>query len=437
MIATLEKEDAISLINALRSGTVPSSGLEHYAVGLEAQMACLREQRGYVAGGKSAFKFIRGAYGSGKTFLSSLAAAEALENDCLTSKVVISASETPLYRLSEVYRKLCQNLSTRERRGGALQSLVDRWLYRLEDQVIEVDGLEEDDPEFPEAVARKVDLHLVRIGERAGRMAVTLKAYHQAKFENRFAEARGLLDWMAGEPKVASSIKRLAAVTGQLDNTDALVFLRGWLELVEASGYSGLLLILDEVETILRLRRPERMKSLEVLRQLVDAVENQELPGLHLLITGTPDFFESAQGVPSLVPLHERIRRTTQPGEPENLRQPQIELPSLDRNRLEEVARRVRALYPGQDRDRLEERLNNRFISRLVDHMTAGFGGRIEVLPRLFLREFVHLLDLVDQHSDYDPEASYPLSGEFSGDRFETFELRPEEREAMAREVLL
>lgn len=434
MIANVTREAATAIINALRAGTVPSEGLEHYAVGLDDQMSALREQRAFVSQGHGAYKFLRGSYGSGKTFLSSLAASEALADNFLVSKVVVSVSDTPLYKLSEVYRKLCQGLSLPGRRGGAVGALVDRWLYRLEDQVVEVDGIEEDDPEFSAAVGRKVDMALVRVGEQAGRLAACLRAYHEAKLEGSFGDARGLLDWMSGEPKVGAEVKRLAAVTGQLDSTDALVFLRGWLELLQGAGYSGMLVILDEVETVLRLRRPERLKSLEVLRQLVDAVDHQQFPGLHLLVTGTPDFFESATGVPALEPLHERITLTHREGQPVNLRQPQITLPPFDCSRLLEVGLRIRALYPAADPARLSSAVSERFIGRLVDQMTAGFGGRVEVVPRLFLREFVHLLDLVDQHPEYQPESDYHFDGASLA------ELSPEEESALgrsAREVMI
>jgi len=43
---TLSREQALTIINALRSGTVPPEGLEHYAVGLEEQMKIIRNQRG-------------------------------------------------------------------------------------------------------------------------------------------------------------------------------------------------------------------------------------------------------------------------------------------------------------------------------------------------------------------------------------------------------
>lgn len=432
MLKTIDKTTATGIINALRAGTVPSDGLEHFAVGLDQQMAVLREQREWVKSGHSAFKFVRGGYGSGKTFLTSLAAAESLETNFLVSKVVISAADTPLYRLSQVYRSICQNLSLTDRKGGSLQTLVDRWLFRLEDQVIEIDGLDEDDPTFADAVAKKVETNLIRVGEKAGRLAVCLKAYHKAKFNNRFSDARGLLDWMAGDNKVGFDVKKLADVTGRVENWDVVPFLRGWLEIMDASGYSGLLVVLDEVETILRLRRPERLKSLEMLRQLIDAIENNELPGLHLVLTGTPDFFEGSQGVPSLQPLYERIRVTGHSDEPTNLRQPQISLPVLDRDRLFAVAQKIRSLYPSGHPEILETKVPDAFITALVDSMTAGFGGRVEVVPRLFLREFVHILDLVDQHADYDPLRSY----QFEKGRLDSDMMNSQEREALAEEAV-
>lgn len=429
MIATLSREQAQTIINALRSGTVPPEGLEHYAVGLEAQMKILREQRAYVTQGKGAYKFLRGAYGSGKTFLTSLASAEALEDNFLVSKVVISVADTPLYKLSEIYRRLCQNLSLPGRRGGALQSLIDRWLYRLEDQVVEVDGVDEESPHFSQAVASKVEQHLVNVGQQAGRLAACLKAYHVAKFEQRFDEARGILDWMQGEPKVSADIKRVAGVSGQLDNSDALAFLRGWLELAKSAGHSGLLLILDEVETVLRLRRPERLKSLEVLRQLVDAVDQQEFKGLHLLFTGTPDFFDSPGGVPLLQPLQERISVQFREDEPDNLRQSQVRLKPFDASRLLQVARRVVEIYPADHPDRLRQKLTPELLDAFVDRVTAGFGGRIEVAPRIFLRELVHVMDLVDQHPQYDPKTDY----RFETQGLQQISLHPEEERALGQ----
>ncbi|HXE72980.1 MAG TPA: BREX system ATP-binding domain-containing protein, partial [Candidatus Nitrosotenuis sp.] len=178
---TLGRDAATALVNALRAGTVPAEGLEHIAVGLEPLSAALAEQRAFVGRGHGGYRFLRGPYGAGKTFLASLAAAEALREGFVTSHVVVSVADTPLYRLSEIYRRTCQNLSLPGRRGGALQSLLDRWLYALEEQVVEVDGLDEEDPAFVDAVGRRVEQSLVSVGRQAGRLAACLAAYHRAR----------------------------------------------------------------------------------------------------------------------------------------------------------------------------------------------------------------------------------------------------------------
>jgi len=335
--------------------------------------------------------------------LSSLVASRAAERGFLFSKVVVSAADTPLYQLLSIYRRLCEGLSRSTRKpGGQFRSILDRWLYLLEEKVVEVDGVDEDDEGFAEAVSAQVDRELLSLGDTAGRMAACIKGYHQAQLAGDYGQAGALLDWMSGEDKVAASMKKIAGVTGKLSNKDVFAFLQGLLQIIRSSSeQKGLVVVIDEVETILRLRRPERTKSLEVLRQLVDACDRHEFPGLYLLFTGTPDFFDSPQGVPSLPPLHDRIKVVFEDNIPDNLRQPQIRLRAFDRERLEAVARKVRQLYPSERA--LDRVVTDQVISVLSDAMTAGFGGLIEVIPRLFLRAWVDLLDRADQHADFDP----------------------------------
>lgn len=53
--------------------------------------------------------------------------------------------------------------------------------------------------------------------------------------------------------------------------------------------------------------------------------------------------------------------------------------------------------------------MDDRFLQELVAQITEGFGGRVALAPRLFLRELVDVLDRVDQHDAYDPAAHYRL----------------------------
>lgn len=416
-----------TLLNALRNGTVPDLGLEEIAVGLDPQVQAIEEGLKFVARGRSGYKFLRGDYGAGKTFLSSLVAARASEMGFLFSKVVISAADTPLYKLLSVYRRICEGLSRSPRNpGGQFRSLLDRWLYTLEEKVMELQGLDEDDERFPEEVAKQVDRELLNLGDTAGRFSACLKAYHQAQLAGDYSQATALLDWMSGEDKVAASMKKTAGVTGHLENSDVFSCLQALLQILRAGdGQKGLVVVVDEVETILRLRRPERVKSLEVLRQLVDACDRHELPGIYFLFTGTPDFFDSAQGVPALPPLNDRIRVEFSDNVEDNLRQPQIRLRAFDHDRLIAVAHKVRDIYPSEKK--LSKIIDDKVINALADAMTAGFGGRISVIPRLFLRRYVDLLDRCDQHENFQPLEFLQQQGLPT---IEAGELNDEERES-------
>ena len=74
-----------------------------------------------------------------------------------------------------------------------------------------------------------------------------------------------------------------------------------------ARSFAGLVVILDEVETLQRVRSDVREKSLNSLRQLLDEVDAGRFPGLYILITGTPAFFDGQQGVQRLAPLAQRL----------------------------------------------------------------------------------------------------------------------------------
>jgi hypothetical protein len=429
-LSSPSKEQARSIIKALRVGTVPEDGLEHYAVGLDREMHELNRQLDFAQKGNGELKFIRGAYGSGKTFLTSLVSAEALKRNFVVSKVVISQSDTPMHKFEVVYRKICQNMRLPGDRVNALASVLDRWFYSLEEQVTDIDGLDEDDPGFLEAISQRVDSHLHAVADKSGRFAACIKAYHRLQFHEDFIKSRGILDWMCGDTNVAAGIKREAGVKGDLARNDVFTFLRGMLELFRRAGHPGLLLVLDEAETIRHksYRSDLRSKALELLREMVDKVSDNNLPGLVLMVTGTPELFESPLGIPALEPLHQRITvEFDEDPSTDNLRQPQIRLRSFDLDRLKEVAHKIRDIYPADNPERLIKRVDADFLDHMLEKFQDGFGESLGVTPRLFLRALIDILDRVDQHEHFDPYQHNALSEA----RFASLELSSEELSAL------
>lgn len=399
----------MDIVNALRSGTVPNDGLHHLAVGLDLEIETIRDQLQYVQSGRGAFKFIRGQYGAGKTFLSSLALESALTMNFVVSHVVISV-DTPLHKLDRVYYRLTNGLRTRGHAQAALKSLVDRWVFNIEDRLIDLEGFDEDDPRLLTRTEETIEADLGEIARHNSRFSAVLRGYYRAQAEGDYATSQGLLGWLAGEEGIAYAVKKQAGITGQIDNTTALDFLRGVTQIARLAGHAGLAVVLDEVETVQRLRTGHtREQGLNNLRQIVDAISSGRFPHTYIIFTGTPDFFEGRRGIPALQPLHERIKLENPDDAFPNPRQPQLVLRSFDKAKLLEVAYKARDIFEAAHGPVDRARASNAFVDAMVAKVTSKFGGRVDVVPRIFLREFVDVLDKVQQYTDYDPQTAYDL----------------------------
>lgn len=402
--------ESAAIVNALRSGLVPNQGLEHFATGLDPLVSAVNEELDFVSGGKGLSKWIRGEYGTGKTFAARYLCARARERKFATAEVQISINDTPLHHLEAVYRRLIERLETAADGPNAFQAIVEGWLYQVGDEVTRLRGISEDDPGFADATEQRLEDKLADLSKRNPAYAQVLRAYHRATHEGDFATAQGLLAWLAGQPHTDRAVLKAAGTKGKVDGQASLTFLAGLLQLLKQSGYGGLVVVLDEVETVQRMNALTREKSLNALRQLMDMLAKEELPGLYLVVTGTRDFFEGYKGLKALAPLYQRVQVNF--GDDcrfDNLRAPQVRLLPFTDERLLTVGTRIRDLYPAKNPDRVAQRIDDRFLSALVSQVTAGFGGKVSLAPRLFLRELIDVMDRVDIHQDYDPATHYRL----------------------------
>ena len=404
-MSVLTARDKDHVFEALRKGLVPERGLDAFAVGIETPRAELHRQLDLARAGEGTIKFLRGGYGCGKTFMARLAALDAQQRGFATSFVVVSDNDLKFHRFDDVYRKVVTELSTASCPRGALGDVLDRWIARIEDLMIDA-GADEDAEDFDDKVRARLEEELASLtgGQAPQDFIRVVQAIFDCKQAGDLADAGALLSWLSGSGNVAASAKKRAGVKGDIGSRDALDYLRGVLEIVKAAGYKGLLIVIDEAETILRMRKDSRHKSLNGIRQISDAAGSY--PGLLWLFTGTPDFFDSRQGVAGLPPLDDRIRFMKQ-GRFASLRQAQLELRPFDADRLRNVALALRELFPADDRLRLEEQVSREFVDLLVAEVTRGFKGDVGVVPRQFLREFVDQMDLVEQEPDYTPMEQY------------------------------
>jgi hypothetical protein len=403
------------LLDSLRRGTVPSRGLDVFAVGLERYSVAIQEDLQRVSEGGASVKCIRGEYGTGKTFLARWIQTLAKNQGFAVSEVQISETETPLHRLETVYRRSMERLATADTENGALGSLIDGWLYALEQDAIDGEGIDPNDPAaLLAATETLMEKRLQAVTRTQPAYASALRAYHRAVVAGRIEEAQALVAWLAGQPNVAAAHKRSAGIKGDIDHFGALASLQGLLAILRDSGKPGLVLVLDEVETLQRVRGDVREKSLNALRQMIDEIDAGRYPGLYLLITGTPAFFDGPQGVQRLPPLAQRLHVDFQTDARfDNPRAVQIRLQAFDEERLVKVGGRIRDLYAQQSTQsgRILSLADDGYIQLLAKRIGGELGGRTGVAPRLFLRKLVgDVLDRIDQFEDFDPRRDYALT---------------------------
>lgn len=419
------QRDREHIFERLRSGVVPERGLEAFAVGIDRQRAEVNRLLDLAASGEGVFKFLRGGYGCGKTFMARLALLDAQAKGFATSFVVVSDNDLHFYKFDDVYRKVIQELGTSSCPRGALGDIIDRWIAKVEGALID-GGADEDAPDFDHKVQKRIEEDITSLtgGKAPEDLARVLREIFKLKQAGKVREAGALLSWLSGSENVSSSEKRAAGIKGDITSTDAMAYLQGILEVVKAAGYKGLVIVIDEAETILRMRQDVRGKSLNGIRQIIDAADRYK--GLLWIFTGTQEFFDTRRGVAGLQPLHDRIRFQVESGLV-SMRQPQLELKPFDRERLKDVGLRLRDLYPMGDPNIVAQKVTPEVIVGKVEEVTRGFGGDVGIVPRQFLRSLVNLFDVVAENPDAQlPEPPKTLVEERAAEGKKPYEYEPE-----------
>ncbi len=420
------------IIDALRRGTVPKNGLDALAVGFDRFITTFDQELDAVAVGRGTFKAVRGEYGSGKTFFGRWLQERARGRRFVTSEVQISETETPLHRMETVYRRVIERIATADSGEGAFRGVIDGWFYALEQDVLADSSVIADSAEqLIEKTEKLMETRLASVTKVAPAFSAALRAYRRALQAEDHALADGLIAWLSGQPNVAAHVRRAAGIKGDIDHFGASNFLVGLLIILRDSDFAGLLLVLDEVETLQRMRADTREKGLNALRQWIDEVDAGHFPGLYFLITGTPAFYDGPQGIQRLAPLAQRLHTDfTTDVRFDNPRAVQIRLPGFDTDLLAEVGCKVRDIYVegGSSPERVRRVVDNEYIRILARAVTGNLGGKVGVAPRLFLKKLVaDILDRVDQFSDFDPRSHYSLTISES-------EMTPQERAAVGVE---
>ena len=130
--------------------------------------------------GRGRSKWVRGEYGTGKTFATRFICARARAKRFATTEVQISINDTPLHHLETVYRRMMERLATDAHGEGAFRAVVDAWLYEVGDEVTRLKGIGEDDPQFAALLEARLEEKLAELSTRNPAFSQVLRAYTES-----------------------------------------------------------------------------------------------------------------------------------------------------------------------------------------------------------------------------------------------------------------
>lgn len=391
-------DTAREIINALRNGTVPNEGLEYLATGIVTEIQELTNELDYISSGHSSIRFIHGEYGSGKTFLSLKLAEIAKKKGFAITSVIISPTNH-LSNLANIYKSIIENLKTSKRtEGSGFVDIIDAWSFSVFEKVKKIessDGQHGDKNSIINSLSKNIEFELISSQNIHPAFAKCVLAYANSKINRNTEKARIAISWLKGIDKISNSeYSRELGVKGKLENKDVLSFIKGLVYLIVNSGYKGLLIIFDEIETIQRLQNKKlRQDSYETIRTILDEVGLNNFKNLFFIFTGTPPFFEERRfGIPSYPALYERI---SEPNKiyGESIKQPIIKLKKLDEISLNEVSNKVIKLHGNAYKWDPQSKITKDVLNDLIIYFAENFG-QINTKPRDYLRSLIKLLDL-------------------------------------------
>lgn len=221
---------------------------------------------------------IGGGFGSGKSHVLEHLSHLALSRQVVVSKVVIS-KETPLFDPAKVYRAAIEAAKVPGRPGSAIDEIAD--------------GLQLDS-------ARYAELYRWAHGEATpvdSRFAATLFLHEYARGDEEFADR--IIRFWAGDPLPVADLRRRlkeagAAATYPLaaikESDLSVQRFRFVARLVQAAGYTGWVVLLDETELIGRYSALQRAKSYAEVARWVRCDRGDPAAPLGAVLTTVDDF---------------------------------------------------------------------------------------------------------------------------------------------------
>lgn len=387
--------ESIEIINALKNGNIPNDSVMQFCVGRDNQINEFKNLLDYVEMGNASTKFLNGEFGSGKSFFLKVIEELAYDNNYVVSRITIG-DNLPFHKIDMVYKEIAKSLKCKT--GTSLNHIIDRWIIRLK---IEAEDEIDDEDEIDSMkilVEERLEEDLLDTRDCSNPFATAVEKYYYASEEGDKQTANYAQSWLRGDSNIPFQEKRKFGVKGGVNKENAFHFLTALSTFIKSVGYNGLVILVDEAEFIMKTpQQKSRDSAYNYIRDIFDGCSNGTFTNLLFVFAGTYQFFEDDQkGVRSYEALYSRIQSAIN-SEYENVRTPIVNLTGFNASDAKKLAIIILNIHKDTykwDTNIIENNLDL-YIEKHVEN--SGLTGGL-IVPRDFIREFVEILDTVEQN---------------------------------------
>jgi len=394
----LRPRERDAIIQSLRAGVTPRTGLQHIQVGRVREVEALLKDIERISDGGSSIRFVIGEFGSGKSFFLQLIRTIALEKGLVT----IHADLSPDRRLHatggqarNLYAELVRNLSTRTKpEGNALTSVVERFITEARKQS-DASG---------KSVTEIIEDRLSNLSELVGGydFAKVIASYWNGYEHDNEQLKADAVHWLRGEFTTKTDARNLLGVRTIVDDASVYDHFKLLSLFVRQAGYNGLLVNLDEMVNLYKLSSQKaRVSNYEqILRILNDCLQGSA-EYIGFLLGGTPDFLlDPRKGLYSYEALHSRLVENSfaRAAGVIDYSSPTLHLANLAPEELLILLRNLRNVYASDDQSKYL--LPDEALIAFLKHCSKRIGDAYFRTPRNTIKAFVDLLAVLEQNTD-------------------------------------
>lgn len=380
------KEQVKSILHALKNGVVPEE-IDKLQIRREEELAEFDQLLQLISNGNGMIKFLVGKYGSGKSFMLKQIHNQALQQNFVVANIQIEKG-VKFNDFQTLYYHIMHSLTTKGSKQSktSFQDLFHHWLLTLKNS-----DKESSISEVQNLISTLNDYNLS--------FSRALLFYVRARIQNDPELANAVASWITGEQNIPSTMKKRFDVVGKIDHTNAVDFLKSFIQLIKLLGYNGLVVLIDELEILMSYRSDTRMQAYQNLRYLIDNSYNSQLSNSLFVFASTNEWLDNEEKGPKSYPaLYQRIGHGMK-NVTTDLRQPIIQLRSLKQDELQHLTKNIVELYSYAYDFQLE--ISDQSLQNWVTLLLTKDGHQLEDLTfRSYVTKLMEVLDLYEQNPD-------------------------------------